>query len=327
MTTEMFGAPVGIEAAAQTRREMALTGLKEDELEGQRRFMAAMQGLAQPGMQQQSMPDMLDKAATLAMGAGQVEKASELSGRSAMVRERMAMLAHTNALNQADQVQAGRRKISVLSQLMQGVGDQQSWDRANTMFRMMTGQSSPYEGMPYSDGLKKQLSAQGMTASDAAGLELKKQNLAALDEVRKSTEAFRTKRLEIMERQQKLREQQADVKAKFGGKALGAPSKDEQMNAAQMVQEEFPNLPEEERQQASYTVASRARALRQANPGLDAATSLHQALAEAKENQDFQQVNRMFGLWKSTHFQQQGPWVEYQQGGEAAAPTDMEDAE
>jgi hypothetical protein len=296
MTTELWGGAAGEQMAitsqgslaqanlarAQVPLMTAEAGLKQNELSMQNRFMQGMQQINQSSAVQQDMPTQLNKMATLAMNSGMVDRAASLSDKAAEINSRMAQMAHNKMLVQNEQVQQGKNTLNLMGQFLSGATDQQSWDRGNTLFTMMTGRQSPYAGMPYNPKFVDELQSQAMTAKEHADLMLHADNTASLEQQRLKSQEFIDFRMNMMERAQALREGHESRLTKSGGKIVGAPSKDEQAESMRMISTEYPNLPSEEVGNMSYGLAARAKAIRTANPGIDAESAMGQALQEMK---------------------------------------------
>jgi len=286
MANTLTGAAAGYQAALDAKQRILNLQVTQSELASrteeaanQRRFMEAMQKLGSTDMSQDPA-GKLDKMAQIALESGQVNKAAEFADRSAMVKARMAQLAHTNMQMEEQKLAQGKKTVNLVAQLMQGATDQDSWDRANALYASTTGQRSPYEGLPYNPRLVQELQVQALTAKEAAELDVKTRNQATLDAVRSSSIDFRNKRLDLLERELLLRKQRMERLGKVGGKVVAAPAKGEVEEAAMLIHTDYDNLPEEEIARNAYVVASRARALRTANPGLDAHGSMVQAMQE-----------------------------------------------
>lgn len=345
MTTEMFGAPVGMEAAqsfmlrqaqiplvqAQARLTGAEAGLKQSQLDMQKKFMDGMAQLKQsaaPGPM--GMASNIDNMANIAMQSGQVDRAADLSDKAALLRMRMASMAHNQMLAQNMQLQQGQRTTGMLGQLLQGATDQASWDRGNALFSMMTGQRSPYAGVPFSPELPKQIQEQAMTAAQSSARAIQAKNEASLEQSRQSAEDFRQSRLAIMQQMETDRQAREARLAKVGGKTVGSPNKLSMQQATALITSKLPDLPADEADAAAYTLAARAEALVQQNPGLDRATAMAQAYAEPQFNSHLKTIDkygafsRMTGIGSgSISFDRtagEGPWTQYGGG-------DQEDAE
>jgi hypothetical protein len=199
----------------------------------QKRFAQMAQETAAKG-QPVNMADQLDSMAQFAMSTGNLNQASEIANKAALVRGRMAQLAMRNLQMQ-----------------------------------------SPHEG-----------------GGDGGG-----DDSAMLDLVRMNSIEFRNKRLALLQKEQELREAHRQAREKAGGKVVGAPSRGEVDESMMRIKKAFNNLPDDEVASNAYTVASRARALRQANPGLDAATSMSKAMAELNLQNPPSMLDRVYKLF------------------------------
>jgi hypothetical protein len=302
LTGEAAGQAQALQAMgemARMRYQSVLANKMMMETDQQQQFMESMKQLANKN-QGADMATRLDQAANMAMSSGLVKQASDLSVRAALYRDRMMQLAKNQMDMQRMQVDQGRKTINIMGQLMNGVNDQASWERANYMLATMTGQKSPYADMPYSPDLVQDLQQQGMRTKDIATLALHQRNQDTLDAARQNAMDFRNARLQILLREQALREGRLDAVKKAGGRAIGAPAKGEVDAATLMLSKQFPNLPPDEVLQQAYTVASRARAIRDKNRGVDADTSMHQAITELNIQNPPGVLDKMYAWWKGT---------------------------
>ena len=296
MTTELFGGAAGERMAISSAGSLAQTqltqaeipgvqaeaGLKQQQLAMQQRFMQNMQQMNAQSPAATDMPTQLNRMAQVAMNSGMVDKAASLSTQAAMINARMAQMAHNQMLVRNEQVQQGKNTLDLMGQFLQGATDQSSWDRGNTLFTMMTGRQSPYAGLPFNPDLVKELQAQSMTAKQHADDIRQQLNQQSLEQQRAVSQDLMRTRMDVLERAQDLREGRESRLAKTGGRVVGVPSKDEQNEVMRLLSTEYPNLPSDEIGNMTYSIASRAKAIRTANPGLDAESAMHQAVQEAR---------------------------------------------
>ena len=240
-----------------------------------------------------SIADQLDIIAKNAAGAGLITKAQELAKSSALIRSREAVQAKAEGDQNLNRLKMVRERAELQSQLLGGVTDEESWQNANALYEFQTGQKSPYAEVPYSPELVERLNAAAMTARERA-------ELAEREQVRKNTEAYRKSRLRQIDTQNDLRKRQQELAkerekrlAKAGaGKGVAAPAKNELDQAARLVKKDYSGLAAADLNDAAFTIASEARALRKANPALDANTALQQAFNNAVQAGDFQVVQK-----------------------------------
>ena len=256
---------------------------------------AAMEQLAlnPQGASRVSIADQLDIIAKNAAGAGLITKAQELAKSSALIRSREAVQGKAVADQNLARLKMVRERAELQSQLLGGVTDEESWQNANALYEFQTGQKSPYAQVPYSPELVERLNAAAMTAKERA-------ELAEREQVRKNTEAYRKSRLRQIDTQNDLRKKQQELAKERekrlakagGGKAVVSPGKSELDQAARLVKKDYSGLPAADLNDAAFTIASEARALRKANPALDANTALQQAFNNAVQAGDFQVVQK-----------------------------------
>ena len=111
--------------------------------------------------QQAALGSSMYDMAQIAMQVGAPEKAmayakagSEISNNASLIKKRSADFNYKN--------------LSTMGNLLQGVNNEQDWQRANAMFTMMTGQPSPYQGLPYNPDTVKSIFNGVTTAKDQA---------------------------------------------------------------------------------------------------------------------------------------------------------------
>jgi hypothetical protein len=296
MTTELFGAGAGEQMALASMGSLAQTRLTQAEIPGiqaegalkqqqlalQKRFMQNMQQMNQQDSTATDLPTQLNKMAQVAMNSGMVDRAANLAEQAATITARAAQVAHNQMLVRNAQVQQGKNTLDLMGQFLQGATDQASWDRGNTLFTMLTGRQSPYAGLPYNPDLVNELQAQSMTAKQHADEIRQNLNQQSLEQQRQVAQDLMRTRMDVLERAQDLREGRETRLAKAGGKIVGTPTKDEQSEVMRLLSTEYPNLPSDEIGNMTYSLASRAKAIRTANPGLDAESAMQQAVQEMK---------------------------------------------
>ena len=240
-----------------------------------------------------SIADQLDIIAKNAAGAGLITKAQELAKSSALIRSREAVQGKAEADQNLARLKLVRERAELQSQLLGGVTDEESWQNANALYEFQTGQKSPYAQVPYSPELVERLNQAAMTARERA-------ELAEREQVRRNTEAYRKSRLRQIDTQNDLRKKQQELARERekrlakagGGKGVVSPGKNELDQAARLVKKDYSGLEAVDLNDAAFTIASEARALRKANPALDANTALQQAFNNAVQAGDFQVVQK-----------------------------------
>ena len=280
------------------QEQMARIGLARAQTSLDNMKIAQMQRMQQAfsqmgGYQQGQSPyQMLGRMAQAAASAGDIKTSGDLYGKQ------MEILAKQADITKA-QAQTSKANLDFATNLLENVHDQASLDQANAVWQQTLGTKSPLAGQAYSPqllrGWRDQLLAeQGKQTSAQRAAEIGA-NIAW----KKASMDFLADRKAHMQKQ----EQQADerlAKTKKGG-VVAAPTGQESKQATLMVATAFPNLPAEEATQAGFAVASRAKALRAKNPGMDADTAMRKALEEMRP--DFVETDKWYGLSKQTKFE------------------------
>lgn len=290
---------------AQTRQLDAAATKAEMEIEGEKRFLSAMETAAaeSEGKPSVSMASKLETAAEAALRAGLPGEAAKLSTNASLVRQRESAAAENAAQEQAAVLKAKAGQLEALSKLVGGVKDQATWDEANAVYAKTYGQVSPYAGKPYDQALVDRLQSATMTAAQRATAAARDADNLSKDRNRRSAAEFREFRKGLAEKELELkRDRENRVKKTTGtegdkGPAVGSPTSAEQGEATRMLKAEYPNWPADELKSAAYAMASRARGLRRANKALEPQEALAQAFEEAKANGVYE-INE--GLFKDS---------------------------
>lgn len=295
--------------ASRAQQQLAQVQAAQGQFElGQAQKMSwLMGGMGTPeGAVQQAVdiPDMLDQVAQRFMGAGLPEKAGKLAADAAQIRERRANEKQNQALAMKQYNEGLIQAINLSKDILFNVRSQSDLDRANALWVARTGTMSPLAGEPYSPETMQQfqdemLSAQGkLTSQDReANRALREAEQASRDDMRKSILALKEQTLE-------QRKREAEAREKAGGKDVGTPTKEEIQQASRLVVAKYKSFKDEKDilNQAGFDIASEAKALRKANPGLSAGEALQQAFAKAEAAGDFQETDKWFGLSKGPEY-------------------------
>ena len=332
----MFGSPIGevryedmlqSRAAAQASLATAATAPaharlynaqagKLEEEAGQERMMGTL--ARQAGGR--TPVEQLESLAELAMGAGMVTKGTELAKTASLVRAREARALAAGATTDKTNLEIVRAEAEMVGRAFADVKDQAGFDAANAFYERSTGMPSPFRGQFYSKPGVEQIRNQALSVQqqvEAAG--------KGVD--RTDREAYRKRRLEQLDTENRLRELRANIardaerrRAKSGsGKEVSAPNRAEMTQAEILITKDWPNLPADELEESTFSVAAEARRLRRANPALSADEALRRAYLKAREAGDFEQVSSgVLGRFKKD---------KYSGGGRTAAtplpmPTD-----
>lgn len=289
-------------AMAPIKRRVLNAQAEKLELDNQqeREFAAlikAAQGVSDsPTAPTKSMADSLDALARTAAGAGLITKATGLAKDASLIRQREATQANQAVQTQLNGFKATKERAELVGQLLGGVTDEQSWIRANALLEFQTGQPSPYAGLAYTPELVGRLNAAALSTKE-------RMDLAERALTRKATATYRQARLDQIDVLTEIRQGRLDTDnareerlAKAGGgKGASAPSKSELDQAARLITKDFGNMAAADANDAAFSIAAEARALRKANPALDANTALMQAFQAAKTAGDFAENGGVMG--------------------------------
>lgn len=169
----MFGAPEGVSQAESDLRanklaemslakgavELEIARVKLDENKKMLEMMA--QATESPSARNLNLADSMTNLATMAMKSGLPDQAREFAETGATLRRTTSEIEDKNFKQKM-------AHLGLLSSLMSGVRDEQSWRQANAMFKMQTGQDTPYAKMPYNPRFVEQLQQGTATAKDRA---------------------------------------------------------------------------------------------------------------------------------------------------------------
>lgn len=322
---EMFGSPLGEQAAseqmhtdvntflalgrlaglpAQQRLTEAQAGAAELELANERQMATLMQqaatndghGVAKGG----SVGDTFEDLGRLAMRAGLPSKATEFAKTGAYLRSQEALQQSRAAAQRVSELKSAAGRMDLFGRLLADVNDESSWNRANLMYQLESGAPSMWAGLPYDPAMVNRLRSSAMSVKDQITEQLrgeenssKERSRAALAKHRLQIEGIQKERNRIMEEREKR------ISKGGGGKAVSGPAKAEVDQAARLVKGDFKDLPDSDYLNAAYEVAAEAKALRRANPALDANTAIQQAYLKAKSRGDFKEIEEK-GILRST---------------------------
>lgn len=225
------------------------------------------------------VPGSLEFMSNLALRAQDPEKAAELAGQAAQIRQRQ-MAARTNQLrgNQV-QVEAQKKQLDMVSQLMDSVKDDDSLSRANAIIAATTGQASPFAGRKYAEvkGVIEQLRDGAMTHKQKVDENIKLQEQISKEENRKDMIRHRQFQDAQAAALRPLKEAELKRKAKSGGKSIGEPTTKNIELTYMDLKEAHPDVSQNELMQKARAIESQTKALMLANRGLTADDARRQA--------------------------------------------------
>jgi hypothetical protein len=216
---DIFGAPVGIMSVDQDRRDQAVTmmnlasgaqklELGQMELQKQRSIMqqlAQRQKVGPSDDGRASLPgattpdlahDMFDVAG-IAMNAGDFEYADKLATTGTKLMEGTAKI-------QKETFDTNIKRLNTMSNLMDGVYDQATWQKANAEYQAMTGEPSPYAKYQFNPDLVEKIKVGVVSAKDKAYI-TKQGADVALDRVRAAKDLHDINKIDA--ETQKIRDQ------------------------------------------------------------------------------------------------------------------------
>lgn len=212
---------------------------------------------------------------------GYPEEAAKVVADGALAAQRNAATNQDRSKQRIDALSKADDILTGIAGYYEGVTDQASFDRANAVVSMATGIPSPLMGQQYSPQIINALKQSQMTARQRALIPYEIEKLKNQAASQSNLMDYRNARLEIYQAQQRLREAEAGRKAKIGGaneKDVGAPTKEEVVQSAQLIKDQYPDLPNADRSHYAYQIASEARRIRKTNPGISAAESNTRAM-------------------------------------------------
>jgi hypothetical protein len=248
---------------------------------------ARMSQLAQQEAAQgagKSPADQLEAMANLALKSGFTASGSKMATDAAGIRLKQAQTIAAGSKSFQAQATAAKTELNMADSLLSGVNDQASWDAANSLYESMTGRQSPFKGVPYNPAMIAQLQQATLTMKDRLHLKIEEMNAQTRAASAEGAQSFRNFREGYLAQDLALRRERETRLSKPGGKNadIGAPVKSEVDHADALLKEAFPDLPDSERTNASYTVAARAKAIRKTTPGMDADTAMQRAITESR---------------------------------------------
>lgn len=239
-----------------------------------------------------TLENTLDKLAQRAASAGLVDRAGKLATTAADIRAKKNTAANQEQQQKLNFYKTTIAQAETIGQILGGVTDQASWEAANQQLQMITGQPSPFAGIPYSPKVVERLNSATLSGKERAMLEMRKTEQEATVEYRKRMIAATEARVAQAEVKEANAEEERKRKAKAGGDkgaATAAPTKaqlDEVQRQMRLSDIDTRNISPDSLQNTTYAIASRARELQRANKALGSSEALAQAFSEAQENGD-----------------------------------------
>lgn len=262
---------------AETRYKTAAARRLEIENEQEERFAEASKDIQFEG----GMADVLDQFALTAANAGQPTKAGEFAGKAAQIRAAQATQLSEQAQEQERRYKLAIEKADRVNQLFGMADSPESWEAANRIFEVISGQPSPYKDVPFTPEAAEKIGRQTLKFKDAMELRLKETQQQNLEQLRKrqaDSLALRDKLTEQQISESKARE--AKIK-KEGGSEKPDLSTNRRM-ALNTIKTDW-EIEAAEAELLADQINERAAAMLRENPGLKGSEAVTRAYGEAKD--------------------------------------------
>jgi hypothetical protein len=187
--SELWGVVSGVQQATQDdqRTQLFKATMQETQLSIQEKELALKQSKLHISQQEQLINLLQSKgpngqtsmAATTNSRADTMYQIADAETQVGMVEAAMTHYkeASTMQKQQADiekqAAQVQKYNLTLVSNVMEGVHDEKTWNDAMTNIQVMTGHASPYAGKPYSPELVEAIKKATMSAKDKADVQLK----------------------------------------------------------------------------------------------------------------------------------------------------------
>ncbi len=282
---------------AHARYYAAQAKEKEQELEMQARLAAAFRnrfgnqlsstvGVDETGgVTMSSMPLAMSQ---LAMEAGAPKQAGDWLKQASTIATQEAAREASAARAKKDALIAQKERLSIGAGLLNGVSDQTTADEAERKYQQMTGQSL-FEGRKWSPALQDFMRNSALSAKEKIDIDLKQNELDRKEKNDEEVSKLRDTQRALNTARTTLADARRDALEKSGGKPLSSATGNELNQAKALVRSEFPDTKFEGMDIAAVELANRAKEILRGNRAIpNYAAALRQALAEAKQNGDFQ---------------------------------------
>lgn len=108
-----------------------------------------------------TLPDTLDDLAAMALASGMPTQAADYAAKASTIRNQASEIATRETTRRL-------KNLEVATNLLDNVTDEKSWNQANALFSMETGQPSPFAGHRFSPQLVEQVRGSLQSAKDQA---------------------------------------------------------------------------------------------------------------------------------------------------------------
>lgn len=304
MASPLWGFQAGQQARAQEDREAALASMalargeqqlqagdielqasnlalqsqkKMLELMQQRsaqRENAAAQAPPAAGAQElYDLPDQLDDLASMAVQAGLPQQASEYASKASTIRSNAASIREKDAKQRIS-------NLTLIANLAQSVGDEQSWNQANALYAMTTGRPSQFASLPYSPELVAKITDMVTSEKERAIRDAADARGEAARAAAKTNEA----RVGLINAQRDLARTRA-VALEKAGAVTRQPKAEDVRAASDLILTQYP-MPTEDARVLARPVAERANDIMRTDH-VQRSVAVQRAFNEAKARGDF----------------------------------------
>lgn len=287
---EIFGAPAGIMAVDQDQRDQAVTmmnlasgaqklELGQMELQKQRSIMQQLSQRQQSGpstdgrssMAGATTPDLahdMFDVAGIALNAGDLEYADKLATTGNKLMEGQSKI-------QKQSFDTNIKRLTTMSNLMDGVYDQATWNRANAEYTAMTGEPSPYAKYQYNPDLVGKIKTGVTSAKDKAYI-ANQDSEVALHRVMAAKDAHEIRKIDV---ETKKISDQDSLLLKSGGKP---PTNVELEPVTDLISSNYGKaVTKEQARTLARPIYDRAKEIA-SNEGIDRDSAINRAFEEAK---------------------------------------------
>lgn len=287
---DIYGAPVGLETAAASRRAEQLheLSLAKGDLELQSAQMALdsqkrmLELMNQPGGGGQQGPmagvndlaDKMDRLANIALASGLPEKAKDYATAGSTLRKNSSDISNKK-------LETDMKEMELMSGLLANVKDQASWQQANAMYMIQTGKASPWARLPYNPQVVERLQLGVQSAKDRALTAAANARVEAT----KAEVKERTARLPLIRAQTRLADERR-IKLEKAGATSRVPKATELRAITDLINKDYAGYVQEDIRVLARPVAEEMQNLmREGN--LTQSQAAMQAYQNAKSRGDF----------------------------------------
>lgn len=175
--SDLYGAPSGQSAAEADIWAARLNSLAVNKgnvelqsaqitLQNQQKMQQMMQG-QQLSSNPEDITSNLDNMAQIAFKSGNFEQGKQYATAASTIRKNASDI-------ESKQSTMKSKNVTMFANLLQGVHDQNSWQQANALYQIESGEASPFAKLPYNPQLVSQLQTKLVSAKDQSVIDLNK---------------------------------------------------------------------------------------------------------------------------------------------------------